>query len=557
MMKKFLPSTGIIKWQTWVLLFLILLGTFLRTYHFHDWMLFGDDQIRDAYITSDVVTGKSPLPLTGPFMSYSGNGEHGEENSFHLGPVYYYFQMISAKIFGNYPDKLAYPDVFFSILSIPLFYLFLRLYFSKNISLGLTGLYAVSAYFISYSRFAWNTNLIPFFVILFLLSLYKFLEKNEKTHWIWVLSLGFALGVGFQLHAIVMIIFSVVAFLVFLVSIKRNYQVWKKWAVVLLVFLILNTSQIISEAKTNLSNTKTLFRQSNGLALSKLKNDADCHIEANFFFLSSYSSGNSQCYYNFVNLTSGDGRNYYLKNFQGKNDFIILLTSLLFSAVGYFFLIYYNKKEEDAAKKYFLRLIAVYFMVGFLIMLPLSKTDINEFRYFTFGFFMPFLFLGFLVKFMAQKFTWLKIYLIPVAIIFYLLITSNTGVISAEAKSYSEDNVTCSNLYKTNLGELEPVVQYMVSSSNGQDQIYLGQNSSQRIILDALTYLLKQQSVEPVKFENKSYAASGDEPVFYVSCKIPRVLPTNTTTKANNATAAYKKIGPIYVYQLNSSGVSK
>jgi 4-amino-4-deoxy-L-arabinose transferase-like glycosyltransferase len=131
-------------------------------------------------------------------MSYSGNSNHSEEDSFHLGPIYYYFQIISAKIFGSSPDKLAYPDLFFAILSIPLFYLFSRISFSKNISLGLTGLYAVSAYFIEYSRFAWNTNLIPFFVLLLLVSLYKFLEKNEKTGWIWVLSLGVLFWPAFQ-----------------------------------------------------------------------------------------------------------------------------------------------------------------------------------------------------------------------------------------------------------------------------------------------------------------------------------------------------------------------
>jgi 4-amino-4-deoxy-L-arabinose transferase-like glycosyltransferase len=197
-MKKFFLSTGITKWQTWVLALLIFLVIFLRTYHFHDWLLFGDDQARDAYVTNDVITGKSALPLAGPFMSYSGNSNHSEEDSFHLGPIYYYFQIISAKIFGSSPDKLAYPDLFFAILSIPLFYLFSRISFSKNISLGLTGLYAVSAYFIEYSRFAWNTNLIPFFVLLLLVSLYKFLEKNEKTGWIWVLSLGVLFWPAFQ-----------------------------------------------------------------------------------------------------------------------------------------------------------------------------------------------------------------------------------------------------------------------------------------------------------------------------------------------------------------------
>ena len=550
-MKKKLLSIGNIKWQTWVLLFLILVGTFLRTYHFHDWLEFGDDQIRDASITSDVMAGRTSLPLLGPFMSYSGDGDHSEENSFHLGPIYYYFQYASAAVFGNSPDKLAYPDLFFSILSIPLFYLFLRLYFSNNLSLVLTGLYAISAYFVEYSRFAWNTNLIPFFVLLLLFSLYKFLEKNERVRWLWTVSLGFALGVGFQLHAIVMIIFSITTFLVFLFSMKKNHQAWRKWAVVLLVFLILNVSQIISEARTDFSNTKTLFRRSDEFTLLKLKNDADCHIEANFFFLSSYPNGNSQCYYNFVNLTSSGWRDYYSKNFQGNNGFAILLAGLLFSMAGYFFIAYYSRKEKGAAERYFLRLIIAYFMIGFVIMLPLSVSNINDMRYLTFGFFMPYLFLGFLVRAMSRKLTWLKIYMVPATIIFCLLIVSNVETISSETDTLMRKNVTCSSLYRTNLGELEPIVRYITSSSGGKKQIYLGKNNSQRIVMPALAYLLHQQGIESTEFTNKIYSVSDSTPVFYISCRVPRTLPKNTLSAADNITASYKMLGPLYVYQLN------
>ena len=505
-MKKLLSS---IKWQTYVLLLLMILGIFLRTYDFHSWLLFGDDQIRDAYITNDVVTGKSPLPLTGPFMSFSGDGSHSEADSFHLGPIYYYFQMFSAKIFGNYPDRLAYPDVFFSILSIPLFYAFLRIFFSENLALGLVGLYSISAYFISYSRFAWNTNLIPFFVLLFLFSIYKFLEKKEKTSWIWVLSLGFALGVGFQLHAIVMILFSSVTFLVFLFSLRQNPLVWKKWAVVFLIFMALNTSQMISEARTNFSNTKNLLSfafpgsasaastRPNTINMPKLERDLDCHVEANALFLS--SNGDGQCTHVFMTAPADGLANRYFSNSAGKTLFATLLASLLFSIFGYFFLIYHSWKEPDAAKKYFLRFIVIYFAIGFLIMLPLSQNGINDLRYFVFGFFMPFLFLGFLIKFISQKFLRMRYLILPVAIIFSLLIISNVEAIISDAKPFLADNVSCSTLYQTTLGELEPIVQYIVSNSTGRKQVYLGQNDSQRIMFDSLTYLLRQQGMLPIQ----------------------------------------------------------
>ncbi len=540
---------------------ILAVGIFLRTYHFRDWLLFGDDQIRDAYITNDVISGKSPLPLVGPFMSYSGDGEHSEAESFHMGPIYYYFQIISAKLFGNYPDKLAYPDVFFSILSIPLLFLFFRIYFNKNISLGITGLYAISDYFISYSRFAWNTNLIPFFVLLFLLSLYKFLEKNEKTNYIWILFLGISLGIGFQLHAIVMILFSVVTFSVFLFSMKKNFRAWKKWAVVLLIFMFLNASQIISEVKTNFSNSKSLLHSVrnnssgtpsiNSISFSRLGNDLDCHAEANFFLLTSYGSG--RCVHDFISAKPDTWKSHYFQNFVGGAEFAILLTSLIFSISGYLFLVYLAKSEKDQTKKHFLQLIVLYCVVGFLIMLPLSKNDINELRYFVFGFFVPFLFLGFLLKFISAKIRKLML-LIPVMIILFgLLIYSNVQAINSEAGPFRDSRVTCSNLYKVTLGELENAVQYIVSYSDGQKKIYLDKDSSHRVMSDALVYLLARRGIEAVKLkEDVSSDSVEDGQRFYLSCKMPGAFPRGTTLRFDEDYSD-QRVGEFYIFHLNTT----
>jgi hypothetical protein len=342
---------------------------------------------------------------------------------------------------------------------------------------------------------------------------------------------------------------------------KKNCLVWKKWAVVLLIFLALNASQIVNEVKTNFSNTKTLINfvfpknsaqasaGNNIINLSRLKNDIDCHIEANFFLLSSYG-GNEQCHHDFVSVPSGGWINYCFKNIENGIKFFVLLISLLFSIIGYFFLVYYSKKEKDIAKKYFLQLIILYFAIGFIIMLPISKSNINDIRYFTFGFFMPFMFLGFLIKFMFQKITHLK-YVVPVAVIlFCLLMTSNVEAVFIDAKHFFANDVTCSSLYKTTLGELEPIVQYMVSHSNGQKQIYLEKNDSYRSMPDSLAYLLKQKNIDLMEVENENYSVSGDSPIFYASCKTPELLPESILLKMDD-TNLNQNIGHIYVYQIN------
>ena len=534
----------------WILTIIVLVGIFLRTYNLHSWLKFRVDQVHDASLVSQVVSGKSAWPLMGPFMSHSGDGgDHNETNSFHIGPIYYYFQIISAKIFGNYADKMAYPDVFFAILSIPMLFFFLRIYFRKNLSLGITGLYAISAYFVQYSRFAWNTNLIPFFVLLFLFSLHKFLEKNEKTAWTWVILLGIAIGVGVQLHAIIMLLFPIVAFCVLLFSLKKNYQAWKKWAVVFLAVCVLNAPQIYSELATNFSNTRILFnfssRANNGQAtlsvgkLTLIKNDIDCNVEANAHFLASY--GSNSCSYNLLSSTIYEKirtRNFS-KAFEDLIPRIFMLTSIIFSVLGYFLLFRYNEKESEDSKKYFLRLIILYVIISFIIMIPLGVDKFNDLRYYTTTFFVPYVFLGFLINFISEKFSRKQIYIIFA--IFGLLILTNITALVTITASFLSGNRTC-GAKTIVIGELESVAEYMMTDSNGQKLIYFGGDKTFKVIYKPLDYILRKHDVASVPISGEDSQLLQDKISAYtISCgdDLKNRYP-------------YKKIGGIYVYRLNN-----
>ncbi len=365
--------------SVWVLAALIIVGAFLRTYHLHEWLKFRDDQARDAALVSQVVTGERPWPLMGAYMSYSGDGDHNEAHSFHLGPIYYYFQITAATLFGNYADKLAYPDVLCGILSIPLLFVFLRTIFERNLSLGITGLYAVSAYFIQYSRFAWNTNPIPFFVLLFLLALYQLLLRGKQVPWRWVMALGIALGVGVQLHVILLAVFSIMTVGALIFSLRQHPGAWRQWAIVCALALLINTSQIISEVWSGFSNTKILLNSSSrdqSLGASKftlLRNDIDCHVEANAYFLSSY--GSSNCTYEFFD-PSVYGRirmATFSKLFRDVSDRLAMLMAILFAMTGYILFIRSSLTESEKNKRYFFRLTLVYSVVVFLVMVLSSS----------------------------------------------------------------------------------------------------------------------------------------------------------------------------------------
>ena len=559
-----------ISMHTWILLAIMAVGIFLRTYNFHAWLEFRSDQARDAYRTDQVLSGEKPWPLMGPFLSHSGPTE---EQSFHVGPIYYYFQIISAKIFGSYPDKLAYPDVFFAILSIPLFYLFLREYFGKNISLGLTGLYSIGDYLIRYSRYAWSCNPIPFSVLLFLFSLSKMLNSKEKNTWSWAILLGVAWGVGFQLHALTMINFSGVAFLAFIFSIKKNPAVWKKWAVVFSVFLVLNSTQIISEFKTDFSNMKAFFNffsqrdaaaapgglnnmdsarnveNQNSVGMFALaKSDMDCGLEANFLYLSSYGMtfDRSNCQGSYLKLFSRNATaaKKHASKFQIISR-VILLASLTFSIIGCILLWFYNRNEEDENKRRFLYLVVLYMAIGYLLMLPLSNGQTGDLRYFSFLFFVPFLFLGFITKFIWEKFAPKSVVMLIVAVLFFLFAVSNVSAIIYRNSVLSKKEGMSYNTAV--LGEMEEVVNYMAAHANSGENVYLGGDGALLAHSgESLQYLAAKQKLNLIRYTDKNSLNANDRPAFYMSVKLDR-----------GSADDYRKIGEMYVYQVNNLNNSK
>lgn len=228
----------------------ILAGAFLRSYNHHDWLHFELDQARDWQLIKTVSEeGAGKLPLLGPRSSGS---------EFRLGPVFYVFQYISAGIFGDGPDKLAYPELLFGILSIPLFYLFSREYFFKSISFALATMFSFSLFAIYYSRFSWNPNAIPFFTLLLFYSLLRLSrEETRKKKIIWIIIAALALGITVQLHTLALVALPIiVAAYLLLTKTKAN---WKAYLAGALVFLIFVSPIIANDAVSGFSNTKAFF----------------------------------------------------------------------------------------------------------------------------------------------------------------------------------------------------------------------------------------------------------------------------------------------------------
>lgn len=449
--------------RIWILALIILVGIFLRTYHFHDWLYFYPDQARDVMVVKDFLGGKSSLPLMG-FRAASTN--------FDLGAMYYYFQIASGKLFGVAPNTMAYPDLFFNILAIPLLYYFLKRYFKTDISLVLTALYSVSYFAIEYSRFAWNPNPMPFFVLLFLLSLWKFLAEKEKTHWGWIIGIGTAVGIGIQLHTILIFLLSSVSLIALIITLKSDWRLWKRWLLIIGIVLLLNTNQIVSETKHHFSNTKRLLHLSVGSTNSgetterfnPLALDAVCHVQANAHIITSLEN-KVKC--DFL-TTAGDTNGQRVFSFPSQPKKIIsLAVSLLFSILGYGLLIYFYFKEKDQKRKIFLGLVALYIGLSFVIIYPVISDA--PLRYYLQLFFVPYLFAGFVLDFVRRKYA--KIF-VPMMITALLLFAGfNFNTLFAETKLYAANDH--SQAQYVVLGELEHMRDYIISQTNSSDTVYM------------------------------------------------------------------------------------
>ncbi len=231
-----------------VLLAIIFVAVFLRSYQHKNFLTFHMDQARDAMIVGDFVdNGFSKIPFLGPHVTGS---------TLQLGPAYYYLQSIPAFFLGNNPENFALADWLFSILFIPLLYFFLRLYFSKTVSLLLSAIAATSLFLVIYGRFAWNPNSLPFFTLLALYGLLKTDWKNN-LHPGWFYTAIASASIATQLHYVYF--FSAPVILIIYIAMwKPNLKI-KHYAISFLILLAINSPMIASEIKTGGSNTRLLI----------------------------------------------------------------------------------------------------------------------------------------------------------------------------------------------------------------------------------------------------------------------------------------------------------
>lgn len=451
MPKNILLKMKKISWTWWALAAIIAIGVLLRVYQHHDWLRFNADQGRDSQIVSDVIDGKAPLPLLGP---KAGGTE------FRLGPAFYYFEIASARIFGNYPDKMAYPDLATGILCIPLLYFYLRKYFDKYTALATSAIFAVSNYAIRYARFGWNPNSSPFWTILFLCAIYEVVSGKDNRKFAWAIVAGAAMGIGVELHTTLLAILPATAVAICAYFSYKNRKLIKYFLVILAAALLFNAPQLVSEQQTGGKNLKAFFggvktkQQAESSVLNNFAQGASCWIQGNLDIISGYEISDTCSFH-----ASSD-----------MNDAIAFTLGLFFVFGGTVLAVRYFLKETDTDRKIFLGIIFVFTGITFLVFLKFAYE--LSVRFYLPLIFLPFAMLGLWIQYFKEKFSaYYKLVLLIAAV---PLVCSNLLYVQKSFAALANyGNPGGGDINVVILKEAEVFSQFIAANSNNSKDIYI------------------------------------------------------------------------------------
>lgn len=169
--------------RNWLSILILALGIFFRLYAIDTIPLgLNNDAAWNGQYALKIISGQQSYQ---PF-ALEGNGR---ETSF----VYLVASMIL--VFGKTTLAIKLASAIIGIMTLVLFFLFVKEYFSKNIALASFFVLSILPWHIIYSRSGWRASLVPLIVCGIFLSLVK--AYKQKSYF-WFASLGFFLALSFN-----------------------------------------------------------------------------------------------------------------------------------------------------------------------------------------------------------------------------------------------------------------------------------------------------------------------------------------------------------------------
>lgn len=244
-------TTLIKRWEIIGLVIILCLGAYFRLYKISEYQTFLGDEGRDALVMRDITLGRH-LPLIGPGTSI-GN--------MYLGPLYYYLTAPSLALAGFSPVGPAVEVAVFGLVTIALLWWLGRQWFHPVAALIISLLYAISPTVIIYSRSSWNPNIMPFFALLCLYSIWLVWTKSA---WPWLLVCAVSFAFVLNSHYLGLLLLPTLG-IFWLLSFRRSLsrpKALRLSALSLLAFLLLMSPLVFFDLRhhgQNFSAIKTFF----------------------------------------------------------------------------------------------------------------------------------------------------------------------------------------------------------------------------------------------------------------------------------------------------------
>jgi 4-amino-4-deoxy-L-arabinose transferase-like glycosyltransferase len=232
-------------WSTILLIFILVLGAYLRLYMIRNYMTFLGDEGRDVLIVKRMIVDHK-FTLLGPTASVGG---------FFLGPIYYYFMMPFLWASALDPVGPAIGVALVGVATIFLVFYAGKKFFGNFAGLFSASVYALSPLVIAYSRSSWNPNIVPFFALALIYLLWKLIVKPHRAT---PFAIGVILGIGIQLHYLFLFLFVLVG-IWYLIHVRR-IPFWKTVLETGLGFIIGILPFLAFEIRHGFANTQTIIQ---------------------------------------------------------------------------------------------------------------------------------------------------------------------------------------------------------------------------------------------------------------------------------------------------------
>lgn len=222
-----------LKTIVYVMLFVALAsGVILRSVEIMNGnFLFGFDQGRDYLAVRNIVVDHK-LTLIG---SEIGAGFAGFRGIFH-GPFYYYLLTLPFIIFKGDPYGGMILMFILGIATIVFSYMIGSRLFGAKVGLLAATIVSLSPPFISYSRFIWNSNPAPLFILLGFYFVFLF-TKTRRTKYLFWASFFSSFVYNFQLAIAIPLALTLIIYCVLVLKLKQIKQYGILFLGMILAFL--------------------------------------------------------------------------------------------------------------------------------------------------------------------------------------------------------------------------------------------------------------------------------------------------------------------------------